>query len=54
MPSNEKQLNETMSGQELKNELAQEVEKFKQSGDSLGFACDTSNGPSNQNAIVEQ
>lgn len=28
-----------MSGQELKNELAQEVEKFKQSGDSLGFAC---------------
>ncbi|EXL66309.1 hypothetical protein FOPG_17510 [Fusarium oxysporum f. sp. conglutinans race 2 54008] len=39
MPSNEKQLNETMSGQELKNELAQEVEKFKQSGDSLGFAC---------------
>ncbi|KAM5526682.1 hypothetical protein FOXG_21548 [Fusarium oxysporum f. sp. lycopersici 4287] len=39
MPSNEKQLNETMSGQELENKLVQEVEYFKSAGDSLGFAC---------------
>ncbi|EXM16592.1 hypothetical protein RAB80_018103 [Fusarium oxysporum f. sp. vasinfectum] len=28
-----------MSGQELKNKLAQEAEYFKERGDSLGFAC---------------
>ncbi|EGU71788.1 hypothetical protein FOXB_17704 [Fusarium oxysporum f. sp. conglutinans Fo5176] len=39
MPSNEKHLNETMSGQELENKLVQEVEYFKSAGDSLGFAC---------------
>ncbi|VTT78618.1 unnamed protein product [Fusarium fujikuroi] len=38
MPPNENQ-NEATSGQELDNELAQEVNDFKENGDTLGYAC---------------